>query len=189
MSGHSKTSSKMPPVLRDDVDYNLWKNDIKVWSVFTDLEKKKIGPAIYLSLEGKARDVVRDVDMDVLASDAGYDEIVKVLDNAFLKDKSTRSYIAFKEFYNFKRTSDMSIVECVTQFEKHYSEMKKYEMNLPDPVQAFMNASNISEDNEKLARATAGDLTYINMKNIENTIPLIINRATKFHFLRLSIGS
>ena len=166
MSGHGKTCSKMPPVLRDDVDYNLWKNDIKVWSVFTDLEKKKIGPAIYLSLEGKARDVVRDVDMNVLAFDAGYDEIVKALDNLFHKDKSKRSYIAFKEFYNFKRTAGMTIVECVTQFEKYYSEMKKFEMNLPDSVQAFMllNASNISEDNEMLARATAGDLTYINIK-------------------------
>ena len=166
MSGQSKASSKMPPVLKDEVDYNLWKNDIKVWSVFTDLEKKRIGPAIYLSLEGKARDVVRDVDMDLLTSDTGYDEIIKVLDSVFLKDKNTRSYLAFKEFYNFKRTSGMSIVECVAQFEQYYSEMKKYEMSLPDPVQAFMllNAINISEENEKLARATTAELTYANMK-------------------------
>ena len=40
-------------------------------------------------------------------------------------------------------------------------------MRLPEGVKAFflLNAANVSEENEKLARATVGDLTYDNMKS------------------------
>ena len=39
-------------------------------------------------------------------------------------------------------------------------------MDLPEGVQAFflLHAANMTEDNEKLARTTAGKLTYSNMK-------------------------
>lgn len=41
-------------------------------------------------------------------------------------------------------------------------------MKLPEGVRAFfvLNAANLSEENEKLARATVGDLTYDNTKSI-----------------------
>ena len=44
--------------------------------------------------------------------------------------------------------------------------LKQFDIKLPEGVQAFLlpNAVNISEDNEKLARATVGELTYENMK-------------------------
>ena len=122
---------KMPPILRDDTDYNAWKSDIDVWIMFTDLEKKKIGPAIYLALEGKAREAVCDVDKTKLGSDEGGKEIISVLDGVFLKDANTRAYLAFKSFYNFKRTSGMTIIDFITQYEKLYSEIKKYDMKLP----------------------------------------------------------
>ena len=129
--------------------------------------KKKLGPAIYLALDGKARDVVRDIDKTKLASDTGADEIIKILENTFLKDENTRAYLAFKSFYNFRRTAGMTIVELITMYEKLYSEMKKFDMKLPEAVAAFMllNAVNISEENERLARATLSKITYDEMKS------------------------
>ena len=129
--------------------------------------KKKLGPAIYLALDGKARDVVRDIDKTKLASDTGADEIIKILENTFLKDENTRAYLAFKSFYNFRRTAGMTIVEFITMYEKLYSEMKKFDMKLPEAVAAFMllNAVNISEENERLARATLSKITYDEVKS------------------------
>lgn len=43
---------KMPPRLGDDVNFTEWRSDIDVWLLFTDIDKKKLGPAIYLALEG-----------------------------------------------------------------------------------------------------------------------------------------
>ena len=41
------------PKLQDD--FNSWLHEIEVWKCVTDLDKKKQGPMIYLSLEGQAR--------------------------------------------------------------------------------------------------------------------------------------
>ena len=158
---------KMPPKLDDEVNFTEWRSDIDVWLLFTDIDKKKLGPAIYPALEGKARDVVRDIDKTKLASDTGVEEIINILESTFLKDENTRAYLAFNSFYNFRRTSGMTIVEFMTQYEKLYSEMKKYDMKLPEAVSAFMllNAVNISDENERLARATLSKITYDEMKS------------------------
>jgi hypothetical protein len=84
--------SKMPPILKDDMDFLSWRNDIYVWLLFTDIDKKKNGPAIYLALEGKAREAVRDVDKTKLSSDEGATTIIEALEKVYLKDENTRAY-------------------------------------------------------------------------------------------------
>ena len=158
--------NKMPPIFKDDMDFLSWKNDIDVWLLFTDIDKTKHGPAIYLALEGKAREAVRDIDKQKLSSDEGASAIIEALEKVYLKDENTRAYLAFKNFYNFKRTAGMTIIDFITQYEKLYGEMKKFNMVLPEAVQAFMllNAVNISDEIEKLARATLTTITYNEMK-------------------------
>ena len=58
-------------------------------------------------------------------------------------------------------------MKFITQYEKLYSEMKKFKMALPEAVSAFMllNAANISEENKRLARATLSTITYEEMKS------------------------
>ena len=130
-------------------------------------QKLKRGPTVYLSLAGKARDAVTDIDVEAIGKDDGVDIIIKKLDEVFLKDKNTLAYMAFKTFYNFRRTAGMSMQEFIVDFERYYNEMKKYDTKLPDGVLAFMvlNAANISDESEKLARATVGELSYNSMKN------------------------
>ena len=52
---------KSPPVFNPELDddYASWKSDIAIWKLFTDTRAEKIGAAVYLSLQGKAREVVR----------------------------------------------------------------------------------------------------------------------------------
>ena len=52
---------KCPPQITDDISYQDWKRDVTIWQLFTALEKKKQGPALYLSLQGKAKVCVRDL--------------------------------------------------------------------------------------------------------------------------------
>ena len=46
---------KAPPVFKEDMSYEAWKKELAIWTTFTDLDKKKQGPAIFLSLNGKLR--------------------------------------------------------------------------------------------------------------------------------------
>ena len=47
---------KNPQEMRDNLLYDDWKKELKIWGMFIDLEKKREGPAIFLTLKSKARD-------------------------------------------------------------------------------------------------------------------------------------
>ena len=71
---------KAPPVFHpeEDDDYQSWKNDIKIWRLFTETKKEKIGAAVYLSLRGKAREVVRSLTAEEIGVETGFDRIIEM---------------------------------------------------------------------------------------------------------------
>ena len=64
------TNIKSPPVFKpdEDDDYVSWKNDVSIWKLFTDVKAEKIGAAVYLALQGKAREVVRSLKPEEIGS-------------------------------------------------------------------------------------------------------------------------
>ena len=109
---------------------------------------------------------MRELTPEVIGGDDGVKKIVEKLDKHFMKDQNTRAYLAFKEFYDYRRPAGVNITDFIVRFEYLYHKLKQVDMKLPEGLQDFflLNAANISEDNEKLARATVGELTYENMK-------------------------
>ena len=164
-------SSKLrdPPTFNPDEgdDYESWKKDISVWKLFSSDEKhkKQIGAALYLSLQGTARDAVRGLDAAELGTDTGYDKIIEVLDSVFKKDSATQAYCAFRDFVQYKRASGDSFAVFTIEFEKRYREVEKHKMSLPTGAKAYflLEAANLTFDNERLARTTA-KLEYDHMK-------------------------
>jgi hypothetical protein len=161
------SSIKLPPVLETEEGYTEWKEDLDIWMRFTDLEKPKQGPAVYLSLKGRARDCVRSLKGDVVSQENGIKAILAKLDAAFLGDENARTYQAFKAFHDYKRPSGTSITEFLIQYELYYNKLAQFNIALPQGVQSFflLSAANVSDENERLARATCGDFTYKNMKS------------------------
>ena len=155
---------KAPPVFNEEEDFLNWKNDLEVWKLFTATEKKKIGPAVYLTLTGRAREAVRDLKPADIGKETGLEEIIVKLDAVYLKDENTHAYVAFKE--SFKRASGENFSEFIAKYKHLYHKLTQYKMDLTEGVQAFfsLNAANMTEENEKLARTTAGKLTYSDMK-------------------------
>ena len=70
-----------------------------------------MGPAVYLTLTGRAREAVRDLKPADIGKETGLDEIIVKLDAVYLKDENTHAYVAFKEFYEFKRASGENFSE------------------------------------------------------------------------------
>ena len=87
---------KTPPVLNDNISYTDWKFDLEMWKMYTKLEDKRKGPAVYLSLNGKAKECLRVLNAVDIGKDNGLDIIVATLDKQFLKDENTHANIAFK---------------------------------------------------------------------------------------------
>ena len=152
--------------MRHDLPYSEWKHEIKVWQAFTNIEKSKMGPALFLSLSGSARDAAREVSIEVLNSGTGLDELIKKLDELYLKDENNAAFEAYDVFERYERPSGMSVVEYINTFERLYQKAKHYKLELPDGVLAYrlLRSANLSDAHQQLARATLPSLTYANMQ-------------------------
>ena len=126
-----------PPVFNEEEDYLNWKNDLEVWKLFTETKKRKMRPAVYSTLTGCAREAVRDLKPTDIGKETGLDEIIAKLDAVYLKDENTRAYVAFKEFYEFKRAIGEHFSEFIVKYEHLYHRLTQYKMDQPEGVQAF----------------------------------------------------
>ena len=98
---------KAPPSLSKSASYDTWLKELEIWQAFTDLDNKKQGPAVFLSLEGRAREAVLELPVATISSDTGVAEIITKLNGLYLKDKAQSAYEAYDAFETFKRPSDM----------------------------------------------------------------------------------
>ena len=143
-----------------------YKKEIEVWASLTNLPKKKQGPALWMSLSGKAKEVVQDMDLDEIKADDGLRKMLGKLDAVFKIDDNQAAYLAYRSFETFVRPVDMKMQEFVIKFESLNNKIKKHDMTLPDGVLAyrFLHSANLKEDEMKLCRATITDFTYNDMK-------------------------
>ena len=157
---------KDPPVLTDDVDYADWKIDMEIWELYTTLAKTRRGPALYLSLKGNARECVRGLTKGQISAEDGVETIIKRLDGVMQSDENMRTFTCFKTFYDYRRPAGCSIQEFIIRYEHLYCKLGAFNIELPQGVQAFflLIAANISDEYEKLARATCKEMTYTEMK-------------------------
>ena len=129
-------SYKTPPALSKSSSYENWLKEIKVWQKLTDLSIGKQGPAILLSLEGKARDTVLELEIDDVAADGGVKLIIDKLDKLYLKDKAQSAYEAYDRFEKFQRTSGMHIKDFIFEFEKLLSKSKSHGTTMSSDILA-----------------------------------------------------
>ena len=133
---------KNPPIFNPEVDddYMSWKRDVGVWKLFTETKAEKQGAAVYLALQGKARECVRPLDTDKIGSATGFDEVLAQLDKTYLKDETTRMFCALKEFYEYRRESGMDFSAFIVEYELRYQKIKSSKIgDLPTELQAFFS--------------------------------------------------
>ena len=102
-------SNKVPPALSKNKTYDVWIKALTIWSKFTDLPRNKQGPAVFLSLEGEAQEVVLELAEDVITSDGGVKHIIERLDNIYKKDELLKKYEALEAL---KLTSALARLLC-----------------------------------------------------------------------------
>ena len=160
------TNIKTPPSLSKCTSYETWLKEIQIWQTFTDLEPKKQGPAIFLTLEGQAREAVLELDVANISASDGVDQIITKLNGLFLKDKTQSAFEAYDTFEKFRRSKEMSMPDYINEFERLKSKIENYKMSLSTDIMAYrlLKSANLSEAHEQLAKATIPSLTYEDMK-------------------------
>ena len=76
-----------PPALLKD-KYSTWRKEM----LATSLDKTKRAPIVFLSLEGKAREAILELDTVVLNSEDGMKNLYEKLDTLFLEDKNQSAF-------------------------------------------------------------------------------------------------
>ena len=67
----STSYNKAPPLLSSSKTYSDWKKLINIWTELTTLEKKKQGPALVLTLEGKAQEAALELSPEQITGENG----------------------------------------------------------------------------------------------------------------------
>ena len=177
-------SYKNPPSLDKDKDYALWKNEVAMWQLVTDLEKKKRGLALALTLQGKPREVALEMDAAKLNAENGVEVLMTELDKVFEKDKMDQAYSAYTAFDKYQREGSMNMSAYIIEFEQRYNKCKKYNMVLPDTMLAFklLDNAGLDQSDRQLALTACSDLKFDTMKGALNRIfgtksPLVVSDA------------
>ena len=174
---------KTPPVMSDKMTYDEWKTEIELWSTITDAPKSKQGGLLFFTLQGDARDTIRSkLEMKQISADDGLQNIIKTLDELYLKDSNQRSFAAYEDFINFRRETRMPIKDFIIQFNIKYNRIKSHNMALPEGELAYnlLVSANLSTDQQQLCRATASTMTYEGMKNAIEKVAVSHTTEEKF---------
>lgn len=124
-------TSKVPPAFDERKSYESWKNEVEIWRLVTDLDKKKQVLAVALSLMGRARDCALEIAAGDLKSNDGMTTLLTKLDSVFLKEEKDCQYEAYTEFDQIKRENGVSMVDYIVEFERRNSRISKLKMELP----------------------------------------------------------
>ena len=157
---------KSPPALSKSSSYETWVKELKIWQLFTDLPLTKQGPAIFLTLEGKAREAVLELDVEKLSSQDGVKNVLEKLDSLYAQDKIQVAYEAYDNFEKFQREDGVSMKDFLIEFERRLSKTKSYGTVMSEDILAYrlLRSANLPESQQQLARATISELTYQSMK-------------------------
>ena len=85
-----------------------YKKEVEVWSSLTTLGQEKQGPALWMALKGKAKDAVKEMEISDIKKEDGLTVMMKKLDDVFKTDDNQAAYLAYRDFENFIRPSEMS---------------------------------------------------------------------------------
>ncbi|ESO90517.1 hypothetical protein LOTGIDRAFT_164106 [Lottia gigantea] len=165
MAHSNSVNYRNPPVLAPDGNYESWKSEIEIWTLVTDLPKKKHALAVSVALKGQAKERALAMDIEQLSDEEhGMRNLISELDKLFKTDAVD---LAYSKFDNWKREQDTSMVDFIIDFEQKYAKCVKYNMDLPDTILAFkiLDYANLSEQEKQLALTAASDLRYDTMKS------------------------
>ena len=163
-SNHSSMKLvKNPPKFSHDKSYNIYKAELEAWKSVVDIDEKKLGSIIALSLpENDPSDIRHRVfaSIDVKADD-GFTKLIEFLDQEYEKDKTQDMCEKIRAFMHYKRKEDMSMQNYIAGFDAAYRIAKNKGLpEMPEPYLMFQIMENsLLSDNEYRMVLTSVDMT------------------------------
>ena len=155
-----------PTALSKSLSYESWLKELEIWQLFTDISDEKQGPAVFLTLEGKAKEAVLELPTSDIKGSDGVRNIIKKLDSLYKRDEAQIAFEAYENFEQFRRPSNMTMNEYIIEFERLLCRTRSHGSQMSENILAYrlLKSANLTSHHEELARATLTKLDYENMK-------------------------
>ena len=146
------TYNKATPAFNKGDNYSKWKKKLGIWKKLTSFENTKQGPSLVLSLDDESQDAVLELTEQEISAEGGVDNIIKVLDDLYLKDKTESAFEAFEAFEGYRRPKGLSMNDYCNEFDKRHNKVKSYGTVLPKDLLGFrlLKSANLQPHQEEL---------------------------------------
>ena len=118
------TANKAPPNFSKAKSYSDWIRFVRLWTKFTDLDPTRQGPAIVMTLEGKALDTILELDDSEISGKEGVNKIINSLSNLYKIVKLNEKFKDLEKFEPRKRHQTLPcnsfcliLTMCTTNYE------------------------------------------------------------------------
>ena len=125
-----------PPLLKPE-KYESWRKEMKLWEMATNIELVKQAPTVFLTLDGKAREAVLEMDPETLNKDDGMKKLYDKLDTLFKEDANQSALIAYESFEIYQKPESMAVGDYLIEFDRLVARLNDHNIKLPEPVLAY----------------------------------------------------
>ena len=77
------------PAFKVGDDFYAWEKEVQVWQIVTNLDETKQGAALYLALDGEAKDFCQSISVDQLKAQNGAQTVMDRIKELYGRDKDT----------------------------------------------------------------------------------------------------
>ena len=179
MAESNTSKGNQPPQFGGDKTYDRWKIEIEGWQLVTKVEKKSQAITVALAFDegSEVRDkVFSELNISELHTEDGMKKLIENLDKWYKKDELSSAYASWSNFYKYKRSQDCSIETYILEFLKRYKAMKKFKIEIPNCVLAFilLDCAGLEHRDKKLV------LTAVNFEESDKLLDQMSAALKKF---------
>ena len=156
-------------------EYMMFKKMVQVIKVAYELTEAKLAPRVWLALRGEAKQAVQDMDVSLLVSEKGLNQIWGLLDPHFEQVKMEKLDLVNDNYWNCGRTVGETMESFLLRLK-----LAKRRLHEEDPgtsisdmsfAQRMLRRSGLDKEKRRLViAATGGDY---DVKKIENSLLML----------------
>ena len=150
-----KTTVGMPEFDRENIQ--MYIDELKMWQFVTEVDKKKQGPLVWMSLPKNypsniMQSINDSIGIEDLSKDDGMDKLIAAMKKAFQEEGEIEAFTKWKEFDKVKRKEGEDVRTFVNRFNTAYNAIVKKQITIPASTRSFLlvQRAGIAEELEQM---------------------------------------
>ena len=155
LDGTSLKDSYIPVFDGQPSSYQEWRKRTGIYHLKMKLQKRTAESILNIigSLQGTAWKLVEGFDLDKIDKEGTFDDLMKLLDNAFRYDSRVRLPQDFDAYFShLSRKPGETLLSYVTEHDEKLRKVQEHGIQIPDEVQGWLllKKSNVTKEQKQM---------------------------------------